>query len=39
MFAADLGTGDGSGGNVTVGLTGESNTLIAGDIEYSSATR
>ena len=37
MFAADLGTGDGSGGNVTVGLTAESNTLIAGDIEYSSA--
>jgi filamentous hemagglutinin family protein len=37
MFAADLGTGDDSGGNVTVGLTAESDTLIAGGVEYSSS--
>jgi hypothetical protein len=37
MFAADLGSGDGSGGNVTVGLSAESDTLIGGHVEYSSS--
>ena len=37
MFVADLGTGDGSGGNVTIGMTGESDTVIAGNVEYSSS--
>jgi len=37
MFTSDLGTGDGNGGNVTVGITGGSDTIVAGGVEYASA--
>jgi len=37
MFVADLGAGDGSGGNVTVGLTADSDTFVAGGVDYTSS--